>query len=74
MQIIDVTNSKYLDNARRNKDIKKTLDKIDLLRSVRTTRVTLEPKIFNLIVSYFPIDLQMHIMHGFLYKEMTVSS
>lgn len=70
---MDLTNTRSLATAKENKEIRDTFHRIEgLITCGKVKKVTLSPKVYNQIISYFPIEMQRRIQNGFEYKESII--
>lgn len=70
---MDLTNTRSLITAKEDKEIGSTFKRIDdLIKSSQVKKITLSPKVYNQIISYFPAEMQRRLQNGFEYKESMI--
>lgn len=70
---MDLTNTRSLILARQDKEIGQTFKRIDdLISAAKVKKVTLSPKVYNKIISYFPAEMKRRIGKEFEYKEAVI--
>ena len=69
----DITNTKFLEKALENKEVKELFKKIEELLSVTNVKkVTINPKVYNEIFKLLPINYRPDALSGMQYKTVAL--